>query len=54
MPNNFNNVPFGPSASVSDMLLVNGGEMSGKIVIALIIILNNFGRFVLFTTSAKT
>ena len=54
MPNNFNKVPFGPSASVKEMLLVNGGEMSGKIVIALIIVLNDLGRFVLFTTSAKT
>ena len=36
------------------MLLVNGGEISGRIVIALIAILRNFGRFVLFTTRAKT
>ena len=49
----FNSVPFGPNAMEREMEDVNGGDMRGNMVIALIITLSHFGMFVLLTNKAR-
>ena len=46
-------MPFGPSNNVKAILLVNGGEISGKIVMALNANLSQVGRFKRVVTKAK-
>ena len=46
-------MPFGPSSNVKAILLVNGGEISGKIVMALNANLSQVGRFKRVVTKAK-
>ena len=46
-------MPLGPSNKVSAILLVNGGEISGRIVSALMPNLSQVGRFMRVVTNAK-
>ena len=54
MPKNFRIMPFGPSESVSAMLLVKGGEISGSTVTAEMNHLSGADRFILVTARANT
>ena len=47
-------MPLGPSESVSAMLLVKGGEISGRIVTAATNQRRGAGRCILVTARAKT
>ena len=51
MPSRLSSMPFGPSESVSAMLLVKGGEMSGSTVTAAMN--QRTGAGILMRTTAK-
>ena len=53
IPKALSNMPFGPKASVREMLLVKGGDISGRIVTAANKPLKKGGREVLVTAKAK-